>query len=207
VPSLLGAVVRSLAVLLSVAVVTAAVVVLTDRGSPVMIDPAMDGDPPPAPVEETTAEGALAVADPPEPGSGREAPSADIDETAADAHDAGADADADIDEEDPLARTGAPSGDGRVPAPQTTVQVLDGGGGATAVAEVVALVEAAGYEVVAVNAARCCYDATTALWSAGREAIATGLAAAIDGVVEVRENPNLSQEVDVHIVVGVDWAD
>lgn len=86
-----------------------------------------------------------------------------------------------------------------------SVQVLDGyreDGGAAA-DEIAGLLEAAGYEVVARNPA-IAYELTTVLWTEGHEAAGRQVAEQI-GAAESRVQPgNLSEEVDVHVVVGAD---
>lgn len=91
------------------------------------------------------------------------------------------------------------------PPSSVSVQVLDGaradgGAAARAVAEEL---RGQGYNVVAVNRA-IQYEVTTVLWTPGFEAQARQVAADL-GVTEVRQQPgNLSDQVQVHVVVGAD---
>lgn len=107
----------------------------------------------------------------------------------------------------------ADEGDDAEPAEQApaidpatiTVQVLDGyqADGGTAAAAVASQLSDAGYDIVAQNPALR-YEQTTVLWTAGFEAEARQVAAAI-GAAEVRQQPgNLSSQVAVHVVVGSD---
>jgi hypothetical protein len=193
--SLLRAVLRAGGVVAGVAVVTALVVVLTDPGSPAMIDPtaapegSAEADTAPVGIVDAAVEEAGGAAT----GEGRPGGAGRADDGPGAPSAPTAPGRAAEEEEDDVASDGV------------TVQVLDGGVGRSAVDEVVLLLEDAGYDVVAVNVARCCYERTTALWSAGREGLAGDLATAIDGIAEVRRNPNLSEVVDVHVVVGTDW--
>jgi hypothetical protein len=98
----------------------------------------------------------------------------------------------------------APS-DGTDPA-GISIQVLDGvltdgGEAANAVAQ---SLRDQGYDVVAVNRARQGYEQTTVFYTTGAEAQARQVAAAI-GASAVEEQPgNLSEQVQVHIVVADD---
>jgi len=95
--------------------------------------------------------------------------------------------------------------DGTDPA-GISIQVLDGvltdnGEAADAVAQ---SLRDQGYNVVAVNRARQGYEQTTVFYTAGSEAQARQVAAAI-GASAVQEQPgNLSEQVQVHIVVSDD---
>lgn len=183
----MAAALRPLAVLLVVAAVTAAIVVgsgVLHRGDPVITMPV--GGPP----EETPATRPTITR------TGTSTPGSDVAEPGPAPTASPTPVPAPI--PSPAETTAAPSA--------VTVQVLDGGGGPAAVREAVAVLEAAGYDVVAINAIRCCYTATTALWSDGRRAAAMALADSDRRIVEVRENPNLSQAVDVHVVIGTDWS-
>jgi len=87
-----------------------------------------------------------------------------------------------------------------------SVQVLDGyrqdgGAAATAVFE---QLQAAGYRIVARNPA-IAYQTTTVFWSPGSEDKARQVAREIDApVVEEKPADSLSDQVDVHVVVGAD---
>jgi hypothetical protein len=98
----------------------------------------------------------------------------------------------------------APAG---VAPDSVSIQVLDGyksDGGAAARA-IAASLRDGGYRIIAENQALS-YDRTVVMWTAGNEAAARQVAAAI-GAAEVREQPgNLSSAVDVHVGVGADRA-
>jgi hypothetical protein len=92
-----------------------------------------------------------------------------------------------------------------IPPGDISIQVLDGykTDGGTAARGIAASLRDDGYRVIAENQALS-YDRTAVLWTAGNEAAARQVAAAI-GAAEVREQPgNLSSAVDVHVVVGAD---
>lgn len=92
------------------------------------------------------------------------------------------------------------------PAPsETTVQVLDGVGASPALALLVSALEDLGYRVVATNPASVDYAVTTVLYSSGREEAARALQARDPRIVERRPNPGLSEQVDLHVVLGADW--
>lgn len=87
-----------------------------------------------------------------------------------------------------------------------TIQVLDGvlTDNGQAVDEVVTQLEELGYDVVATNRARQPYEQTTVFYTAGNEAQARKVADAI-GASVVQEQPgNLSDSVQVHLVVAAD---
>lgn len=87
-----------------------------------------------------------------------------------------------------------------------TIQVLDGvlTDNGQAVDDVATQLEELGYDVVATNRARQPYDRTTVFYTAGNEAQARKVADAI-GASVVQEQPgNLSNSVQVHLVVGAD---
>jgi hypothetical protein len=82
---------------------------------------------------------------------------------------------------------------------------VDNPAGGPAADGVAAEVESAGYRIVARNIALD-YEVTTVLYNPGNEAAAEQLAADIGGA-EVRPQPgNLSEQVDLHVVVGRDRA-
>lgn len=111
----------------------------------------------------------------------------------------------------PDAEAGAPAPDvdallAAAPPPQdTTVQVLDGVGASPNLPAFVSMLESLGYQVVAVNPARVAYTTTTVLFSQGSEDAARALQARHPPVAELRENPGLSEAVDLHVVLGADW--
>ncbi|HVM19316.1 MAG TPA: LytR C-terminal domain-containing protein [Egibacteraceae bacterium] len=88
---------------------------------------------------------------------------------------------------------------------QTTVQVLDAGGGGSAASDVASVLGDLGYDVVAINSARDDYSVTTVLFTEGNEAEAEGLRAREERVTEVGLNERLSDAVDLHVMVGPDW--
>jgi hypothetical protein len=95
---------------------------------------------------------------------------------------------------------------GRSPE-ETTVQVLDAGGGSSATAEAEAALADLGYDVLAVNTSRVDYPTTTVLYTDGNDAEAEALRARDDRFAEVAPNERLSEAVDIHIAVGADWSD
>lgn len=90
-----------------------------------------------------------------------------------------------------------------------SIQVLDavgGEGGSEAAQAVADELREAGYDVVVVNRAGREYDVTTVFWSPGQEAGGQQVAAAI-GAGRAEATPDevqLSDAVDVHVVVGAD---
>lgn len=91
-----------------------------------------------------------------------------------------------------------------------SVQVLDaiGEDGGTAAQAVADELREAGYDVVVVNRAGREYDVTTVFWSSGQEVGGQQVAAAI-GAGRAEPTPDevqLSDSVDVHVVVGADRA-
>jgi hypothetical protein len=201
---------RALLVLLVVALGTAAMVVLTadlSPSSPAMTQPDADmaiegqpedvasqtaraaGSPTVAPAETSapspTSASSPSVASPPTPGRATEIDDAGEAATEPDAGD-------------------APRADVKPPA-RTTVQVLDGGAGPGATQEVVTLLRDLGYDIVAVSGARCCYDETTVLYTSGNLPLGRAMADRDERFAAVRPSPNLSESVDVHVVVGRDW--
>ncbi len=86
-----------------------------------------------------------------------------------------------------------------------TVQVLDGyqADGGAAASGVAGTLREQGYTIMGENPARR-YEVTTVLWTPGFEAQARQVAADL-GAAEVRQQPgNLSERVQVHVVVGAD---
>lgn len=94
---------------------------------------------------------------------------------------------------------------------EISIQVLDaiGGEGGSAAANAVAdELREAGYNVVVVNRAGRSYETTTVFWSEGQEAGGRQVAAEL-GTSEAEQTPTevqLSNSVDVHVVVGADRA-
>lgn len=100
----------------------------------------------------------------------------------------------------------APEPEGVAPG-DISVQVLDGVGtdGGAAAERVAGELDEAGYRIIARNPALA-YEETTVLWTRGNEDRARQVAAEL-GVSAVRAQPgNLSEQVDVHVVVGADRA-
>jgi hypothetical protein len=89
--------------------------------------------------------------------------------------------------------------------PHETVQVLDAGAGERRTEEVVERLEGYGYEIVAVNEAARTYGATTVFYSAGQQSAAEALRDRDERFVEIKPNRDLSDEVDLHVLVGTDW--
>ena len=95
-----------------------------------------------------------------------------------------------------------------IPPGEVSIQVLDGvhDAGAVTAHRLADRLDGDGYDVVVVNSAATVYEKTTVLYTPGNEAAARQLASAY-GFPEVREKPaNLSDSVDVHVVVGTDQA-
>lgn len=89
---------------------------------------------------------------------------------------------------------------------QTRVQVLDGVNDPALLAEFVAALEALGYQVVATNPASTAYAATTVFYSEGQEPAAQALQIRDPRMALLAPSPGLSDTVDLHVVVGADWA-
>lgn len=90
---------------------------------------------------------------------------------------------------------------------KTSVQVLDAGGGSTATDDVEQALLDLGYDVVAVNSSGTDYDVTTVLYTEGSDAEAEALRARDERFAEIAPNERLSDAVDLHVVVGPDWAE
>ncbi len=90
---------------------------------------------------------------------------------------------------------------------ETSVQVLDAGGGSTATSSVQDALSELGYDVVAVNASRIEYPVTTVLYTEGNDAEAEALRARDERFAEIAPNERLSDGVDIHVVVGPDWTE
>lgn len=88
---------------------------------------------------------------------------------------------------------------------ETTVQVLDAGGGSGATGDVAETLRELGYDVVAINSSRQDYPATTVLYTEGNKAEAEALRARDERFTATASNERLSEGVDVHIAVGPDW--
>lgn len=90
---------------------------------------------------------------------------------------------------------------------KTSVQVLDAGGGSTAADDVEEALLDLGYDVVAVNSSGTDYDVTTVLYTEGSDAEAEALRARDERFAQIAPNKRLSDAVDLHVVVGPDWAE
>ncbi|MPZ71772.1 MAG: hypothetical protein GEU74_00845 [Nitriliruptorales bacterium] len=88
---------------------------------------------------------------------------------------------------------------------ETSVQVLDAGGGSAAANAAADALRELGYDVVAINSSRVDYDATTILFTSGNRTEAQALRAREDRVVASEPNERLSDAVDLHLVVAPDW--
>ena len=157
-------------------------------------EPAGD-DGPDAPDAEDVDE----APEPPDEAEESEEPDEGEDETADDESAEPAEAD----EAEAVDREAA--GDRAFAPDSVTIQVLDGyqADGGAAASSVAAMLREEGYRVVAENPSLR-YEVTTVLWTPGFEAQAEQVAADL-GAAEVREQPgNLSEQVQVHVVVGAD---
>lgn len=88
----------------------------------------------------------------------------------------------------------------------TTVQVLDAGGGSSATSEAADALRDMGYDVVAINSSRTDYATTTVLFTDGNQPEAEALPARDDRFAQTAPNERLSDGVDLHVVVGSDWS-
>ncbi|MGH8932908.1 MAG: LytR C-terminal domain-containing protein [Egibacteraceae bacterium] len=89
--------------------------------------------------------------------------------------------------------------------PQETVQVLDAGAGSRRTDEAIERLELLGYEIVAVNKATRTFGATTVFYSSGYQSAALSLQERDERFAQIEPNRSLSDEVDLHVVVGTDW--
>ena len=94
---------------------------------------------------------------------------------------------------------------------EISIQVLDaigGSGGAAAANAVADELRGAGYNVVVVNSAGRSYDVTTVFWTEGQEDGGRQVAAELgtSAAEQTPEEVQLSNSVDVHVVVGADRA-
>ena len=93
-----------------------------------------------------------------------------------------------------------------LPPDQTTVQVLDAGGGGQRVRSAVAALERLGYQVVATASARQNVERTAVWFTSGKSAEAEALRARDRRFAEVTPNRGLAAGVDLHVLIGPDWA-
>ena len=91
------------------------------------------------------------------------------------------------------------------PPEETTVQVLDAGGGSDATNAAADALREFGYDVVAINSSRTDYPVTTVLFTDGNEAEAQALPARDERFADVGVNDRLSDDVNIHVLVGDDW--
>lgn len=109
-------------------------------------------------------------------------------------------------EPEPTASEPVPSGQGDIDPAEISVQVLDAvlDDGGEAAARVADQLDSDGFRLVARNKAVRRYDVTTVFYTPGNEAKAQRIAAQY-GYHRVEPQPgNLSNSVDVHLVVGTD---
>lgn len=91
------------------------------------------------------------------------------------------------------------------PPEDTRVQVLHNDAAPAVIADVRAVLEALGYPVVQVNAARTPFDRTTVYYVDGWQAEAEALAVHDERFAAVEPNERFSSDVDLHVAVGPDW--
>lgn len=92
-----------------------------------------------------------------------------------------------------------------LPPAETTVQVLDAGGGDAAVDAVVTRLEGIGYDIVAIQDSGRDVTATTVYWTADNLAEAEALRARDPRFQVVEANQGLSEGVSIHVLVGPDF--
>jgi cytoskeletal protein RodZ len=85
---------------------------------------------------------------------------------------------------------------------ETTVQVLDAGGGPATVDAVVSTLESLGYEVVAINASQRRVEATTVYYVGDYEPEAEAMRARDPRFQAIEPNQGLSEGVNLHVLVG-----
>ena len=153
-----------------------------------------------------------------------EDPDAEEDPENAEGDEGDPDADADPEgNDDPDAEDGADEGDegdeapdeegdpegeeepGDIDPASIRVQVLDGGVGPEVTEAAADVVRELGYEVPVIDTASCCYSETTVLFNEGQEAAADDLVQRDERFRGTGPNPNLTAEVEIHVIVGEDW--
>ncbi len=92
-----------------------------------------------------------------------------------------------------------------LPPAQTTVQMLDAGGGAVGLQSAVSAARRLGYQVVATASSRQNVARTTVWFTAGKQHEAQALHARDPRFAELGPNRGLSSSVDLHVLVGPDW--
>jgi uncharacterized iron-regulated membrane protein len=88
----------------------------------------------------------------------------------------------------------------------TTVQVLDAGGGRTALRAAAAALEDLGYDVVNTTDSRTDVSVTTVLYVGGDDTAARALRQRDGRFADVDANQAFSDAVDLHVLVGSDWS-
>lgn len=91
------------------------------------------------------------------------------------------------------------------PPTETTVQVLDAGGGSASVDAAVAALESIGYQVVSVRGSSRDVTRTTVYFTAEAQAEADALRARDPRFQVVEPNQGLSEGVDIHVLVAPDF--
>lgn len=89
----------------------------------------------------------------------------------------------------------------------TTVQVLDAGGGSGTTQAVVEVLTELGYRVTNVTSSRTDVERTTVWYTDGNEPEARALRARDGRFAEVGPNERLNEGTHVHVLVGPDWED
>lgn len=92
-----------------------------------------------------------------------------------------------------------------MPPTETSVQVLDAGGGDASVDAVVTRLEEIGYDIVAIQSSGRDVTATTVYYTQGNTAEAEALRARDPRFQDVEANRGLSEGVDIHVLVGPDF--
>lgn len=88
---------------------------------------------------------------------------------------------------------------------QTTIQVLDAGGGLRRTNEAAAALEELGYDVISVSGGRVTVGITTIWYTEGNQTEAHALRARDERFAVVAKNQGLSAGVDLHVLVAEDW--
>lgn len=91
------------------------------------------------------------------------------------------------------------------PPEDTRVQVLHNDAAPAVLTDVREVLEALGYPVVQINAARTPFDRTTVYYVDGWQAEAEALAVRDERFAAVEPNELFSSDVDLHVAVGPDW--
>ena len=89
-----------------------------------------------------------------------------------------------------------------LPPGETTVQLLDAGGGTAAVDAAASALEQLGYQIVSRASSSRKVDATTVYYTADNEAEAEALRARDPRFQSVEANRGLNEGVNVHVLVG-----